>query len=189
MKKFFLFICVMMTSLKSFTQLDQALPAIPDPPRLVNDFTGNTLADADREKLEHKLVKFDQRADVQIAVVILDNTHGYASDEFAKALGNKWGIGNKQKNNGIIILVTTGGGEGKRDLTIQLGKAYAGYPVDDILKEIIVEMIPSFKEGKMYEGLDKGTDMIMEAIDKLNEMTGSSSQHASLFSIVLNKAG
>lgn len=189
MKNFFLFLFVMMTALKGFSQVDQAVPAAPDPPRLVNDFTGHTLSATDRDKLEQKLVKFDQRADVQIAVVIMDSTHGYSADEFARALGNKWGVGDKQKNNGIIVLVTTGGGEGKRDLTIQLGKAYAGYPVNDILNEIIGEMIPLFKQAKMYEGLDKGTEMIMEAIDKVNEMTGSSSQHASLFSIVLNKAG
>lgn len=188
MKKFFLFIFMTM-ALKGFTQIDQVLPAAPKPPRLVNDFTGRALSATDRDKLEQKLVKFDQRADVQMAVVIMDSAYGYSSEVYARALANKWGIGDQQKNNGIIILVTTGGGEGKRDLTIQLGKAYASYPVNDVLNEIIGEMIPLFKEGKMYEGLEKGTDMIMEAIDKLNEMTGSSFQHTSLFSIVLNKAG
>lgn len=169
MKKLFLFLFVVMVTLRGFAQIDLAVPAAPDPPALVNDFTRHTLAAADRDKLEQKLLKFDQRADVQIAIVIMDSTYGYSSDEFARALGNKWGIGNKQKNNGIVVLVTTGGGEGKRDLTIQLGKAYAGYPVNDILNEIIGEMIPSFKAGKMYEGLDKGTDMMIEAIDKLSE--------------------
>jgi uncharacterized protein len=187
MKKILLFIAMMATALAVFSQIEEAIPPVPSPAKLVNDFTGRALSAADRDKLEQKLVNFDREADVQVAIIIMDSTFGYPSDEYAKALGNKWGVGNQVKNNGIVILITTGGGEGKRGLTIQLGKSYAAYPVDDVLKEIVSEMIPFFKEGKMYEGLDKGTDLIIEAIERLNQMTGSAFKYE--YSTELKNAG
>ena len=79
-------------------------PPSPNPPRLVNDFT-NTLSPRETEALEEKLLRFNDTTSTQIAVVIVNTIDGYPLESYAFELGEKWGIGNKGKNNGALLLV------------------------------------------------------------------------------------
>src|SRR5690606_388276 len=95
----------------------------------------------------------------QIAVVILKSVGDYEIADYGVQLGRKWGIGSKDKNNGILVLVALG----DRKITIQTGYGAEGALPDVITKEIIENDIkPYFKTGSYYEGLDAGTTSLMK---------------------------
>src|SRR6476619_1648992 len=85
-----------------FTAFSQEIPEKSN--TLVTDYT-NTLAEGDKQKLESKLVAFNDSSSTQIAVVIMKSTGEYEIGDYALQLGRKWGIGQKEKNNGILVLV------------------------------------------------------------------------------------
>src|SRR5689334_6218856 len=85
-------------------QVENVLPARPNPPRLVNDFT-KTLTPEQVQSLEDKLVAFDDSTSSQIAVVIINSLSGYDVSDFALQLGRKWGVGGKDHSNGVVLLV------------------------------------------------------------------------------------
>ena len=139
----------------------QDFPARPVPPRLVNDFAG-VLSAQDAERLESKLVAFNDSTSTQIAIVIVSDLHGYDRSEYAQKLASEWGIGQKGKNNGVLVLV-------KPKTEASGGRAFiaTGYGMEGILPDITCaqiidnEMIPRFKENDYYGGLDAGTNVIM----------------------------
>src|SRR5215211_809881 len=112
MKKLALLIFLLL-SIWSLAQVERYIPERPSPPRLVNDFAG-LLTPEQTQYLERKLVAYDDSTSTQIAIVTVEDLHDYATVDYAVALGRKWGVGGAQFNNGIIILVSTGGGEGNR---------------------------------------------------------------------------
>ena len=125
MKKFlaFLFLLICFTGL---AQVEKYLPPVPNPPKLVNDLSKQDLLTPEQEHfLERKLVSYDDTTSNQIVIVTVDDLHDYAAVDFAVALGRKWGVGGNQFNNGIVILVSTGGGEGNRDAFIATGLCFS----------------------------------------------------------------
>ena len=165
MKKIFLIIGLLF-SVSAFAQIERILPNPPNPPRLYNDFTraGNFITPEQKEFLERKLVAYDDSTSNQVAVVIVDDLHDYEANEYATALGRKWGIGGKEFNNGILILISTGGSDGNRDAYIAVGYGLEG-AVPDITAKSILEnsLIPNFKNGDYYKGLNESVDAIIKA--------------------------
>ena len=138
-------------------------PVRPDPPRLVNDFAG-VLSSSQVSALEHKLDLFNQRTSTQIAVVIVKELFGHEKGEYAFQLAEKWGIGQKGKNNGILILLkpkTNDRETGK--VFIAVGYGLEGAVPDITARKTIIaaEMMPSFKENDYYTGLDKATSVLI----------------------------
>ncbi len=165
MKKIFFFLSLLL-SLGLYAQIENAIPAVPVPPKLVNDFTGKTITEAQKQALENKLKLYDDTTSNQIAIVIVADLKGYPVEDYAIALGRKWGVGNKEFDNGIVVLVSTGGSAGNRDLTIQVGYGLESVVPDITAKSIIEnEIIPNFKAGDIYRGLDKGTDALIKAAE------------------------
>ena len=82
----------------------QDIPERPVPPRLVNDFAG-MLSTQEADVLERKLVAFNDSTSTQIAIVIVRSLNGYDKADYAQRLAEKWGIGQKGLNNGVLILV------------------------------------------------------------------------------------
>ncbi len=125
---------------------------------LVTDYT-NTLSPADKQRLENKLVAFDDSSSTQIAVVILKSVGDYDINQYGQQLGRKWGIGQKGTNNGIIVLVAID----DHKMTIQVGYGLEGALPDVIALQIQrTDMDPRFKTGDYYGGLDAGTDDIIK---------------------------
>lgn len=144
-------------------QVEDAVPRRPSPPKLVNDLADKLTAYQEKE-LEDKLVAYDDSTSNQIAVVIVESLGGYEANEYATALGRKWGVGNKDFNNGVIVLISTGGGDGQRDAYIAPGYGLEG-AIPDIIASAIVdnELIPNLKSGNFYRALDETTDAIIKA--------------------------
>jgi uncharacterized protein len=162
MKKIFLFISLFI-SVCSIAQIDKILPNRPSPPRLVNDLAG-LLTSEQVSALEKKVVAYDDSTSSQIAIVIVEDLGGYDANEYATYLGRKWGVGGSEFNNGIVILISTGGGEGNRDAYIAVGYGLEG-AIPDITAKAIVdnEIIANFKERNYYRGLDEAVNAIIKA--------------------------
>ncbi|HPS63628.1 MAG TPA: TPM domain-containing protein, partial [Bacteroidales bacterium] len=124
------------------TTLAQDIPVRPDPPRLVNDFAG-ILSQEDASRLEQKLVIFNDSTSTQITIVIVKSLNGYDKNDFAQRLGQLWGVGQKGKNNGAVVLVKPKYPGEKGEASIQTGYGLEGVIPDALAKRIVeVEMIP-----------------------------------------------
>ncbi len=161
---FFVSVCVQ-------AQIEKSIPNPPNPPRLVNDFSKPGLLTAmQKEQLEIKLKLYDDSTSNQLAIVIVNNLDGYSKDEYAIALGRKWGVGGKGKNNGVVILISTGKDDnGTRDVEqrkvfIAVGNGLEG-AIPDLTAQSILdnELIPNLKTGNTYRGLEEATDALISA--------------------------
>src|SRR5450432_314194 len=102
--KFLSLLALLFISVCVSAQIEKVIPKRPGPPRLVNDYT-NTLTTEQAQALESKLVAYDDSTSSQIAVVIMNTTGGYPIEEVALGILRNWGVGNKDKNNGIVLLI------------------------------------------------------------------------------------
>ena len=144
------------------TGLKAQLPSPSNPPRLVNDYTG-TLSAAQISTLEHKLVAYNDSTSTQILVMLVDDLQGLSIEEYATRIGHSWGVGQKDKGNGIVILVKPKKGNGRGQANISPGYGMEEYVTDATAKHIIErEMIPAFKEGDYYTGIDNAVNVIID---------------------------
>lgn len=138
----------------------QQIPGRPVPPRLVNDFT-NTLTPDQIQFLETRLVAFSDSTSTQIAVVVVESTGNYDVSEFAFKIGREWGIGSKEFNNGVVLLIA----KKDRKLNIATGYGVEGALPDITAKHIIEDVItPNFRGNDYYRGIYLGTDAIMKSV-------------------------
>ncbi len=132
----------------------------PVPARLVNDYT-NTLTPDQIQTLENRLVAFSDSTTTQIAVVIVKTVGDYDVSEYAVKLGRDWGVGGKEFNNGVILLIA----KESRKLHIATGYGVEGALPDITAKHIIEDVItPNFRGNDYYRGIYLGTDAIMKAV-------------------------
>jgi uncharacterized protein len=159
MKRLLLFIPLFLLSIYALAQIDEVIPNKPNPPRLVNDFTG-TLTNEQKEALEQKLYHYDDSTSTQIAVVIIPTTAGNSIEDVALEILRRWGVGNKNTNNGIVLLVA----KDDHKVRIEVGYGLEGRIPDLTAKTIIDnDITPNFREGNFYRGLDNATDDIIKA--------------------------
>jgi len=165
LKKLTLFFSMMLIGMMAFSQ---QVP--PKPHALLLDST-NTLSASDRQSLEAKLEAYNDSTSTQIAVVILHNSHGDDINDYARKIGEEWGVGQKGKNNGIVILVALD----EHKVSIQTGYG-AEAAVPDIITHRIIEndIVPRFKQGDYYGGLDAATDDVIKYMK--GEYKGNESQ-------------
>lgn len=141
--------------------VSQDIPAPPDPPRLVNDLAG-ILEPQQVAYLERKVVAFDDSTSTQIAIVIVPTLGGYSREDYADRLGEKWGVGRKGKDNGVLILVKPKTDSEKGEARISVGYGLEGVLTDVLMGRIVDnEMIPFFKEGDYFSGINRAVDLVM----------------------------
>lgn len=137
---------------------------IPDKPNFqtsVYDYA-KVLSDVEKNTLEEKLIRYSDTTTTQIVIITIEDLKGENIGLLAPKWGQEWGIGGtKEQDNGIVILLA------KNDRRIHISP---GYGVEDkltagITGELIRNIIlPEFKAGSYYRGLDKGTDAIFEVL-------------------------
>lgn len=138
----------------------QQLPPPPNPPRLVNDFV-HLLSQDQAMQLEQKLVAFNDSTSNQIAIVIMQDSSGYPASELAVELMQSWGIGQKGKDNGVLIFINLA----EREMFIATGYGVEEYITDGRAGSVIDEDLrPQFKAQKYYEGLDIATTHLMQML-------------------------
>ncbi|MFC2175620.1 TPM domain-containing protein [Bacteroidota bacterium] len=127
--------------------------------RLVNDYA-KVLSVQEQISLEQNLVAYSQESSVQIAVVIMETLNGYPIDDYAFQLGEKWGVGQAETDNGALVLVSVK----ERKMWIATGYGLEASLTDALSKRIIEnEIKPYFKQGDYYGGLVAGTDAMILA--------------------------
>ncbi len=157
-------------------QVADDFPEKPIGQTLVNNLSTSAqdlLSAQEMQMLEAKLRAFSDSTSNQIAILILDETKGYDPNEYASRIAEKWGIGKKDKDNGVIILIVNPYRNpefGPRSLTIQVG-----YGLEEVIPDLATKQIreneinPYFKSKNFYAGLDKGTDVLMNlAVGRYN---------------------
>jgi uncharacterized protein len=156
------YITLVLISFLSISSFAQNFPEKSNPPRIVNDYT-NFLSKAESNALENKLVQFSYETSTQIAIAIVPSLDGYDKASYAFALGEKWGVGQKGENNGILILVKPKYQNSKGQVFIATGYGLEGAVPDAITKRIVEnEILPYFRQGMNYKGLDEATNRIIE---------------------------
>ena len=139
----------------------QDFPQQPNPPKLVNDFA-NILDDGDASILEKKLVAYNQSSSTQIAVVTVNSLNGNDIGDYSFRLAEEWGIGQKGKDNGVLILVAME----DRKMFIATGYGLEGVIPDAIAKRIVENYLrPNFRNNNYYKGIDEATSVIMGLAD------------------------
>jgi uncharacterized protein len=183
-------IILFFVSLISLTSA-QTFPEQSSPPRLVNDFSG-ILDDNSRNQLEQTLVQFAKETTTQIAIVTLDDISGYDPSDYAFRLAESWGIGQKGKSNGILILIKPKSGNQKGEAFIAVGYGLEGVVPDAVARRIVEnEMIPRFRENNYAGGLLAGVTVLTEitrgeyTADKYVERTGGAKGGAGLIFIIV----
>jgi len=138
------------------------IPPRPNPPRLVNDFAG-VLTSQQAQNLEYQLRYFHDTTSNQIVVVTVKSLNGMDPSMFATELGEKWHVGQKKFDNGVVVLVKPKYGNSRGQAFIAVGYGLESVIPDATAKKIIeYEMIPSFKQGDYYNGIRKATATIMK---------------------------
>jgi uncharacterized protein len=137
----------------------QGIPAKPNPPKLVNDYTGNTLSKAELNALEQKMRAYEDSTSTQVSILIVETLNGYEVVDFAQQTAQSWGIGRSDKENGVFILVAIQ----DRKAAIVTGYGMEGSITDAATFTIREDyMNPRFKEGNFYKGLDDATTVIFQ---------------------------
>jgi uncharacterized protein len=138
------------------------VPVRPEPPRLVNDLAG-LLSPGQVSVLEDSLVQFAQKTSNQIVVVTVPSLNGFDRSDMAIRIGENWGVGQKDKNNGIVILVKPKTLNEKGEVFISVGYGLESVIPDAVANGKIIdrEMIPRFRESNYFEGIMNGARIIM----------------------------
>ncbi|MEX0288761.1 MAG: YgcG family protein [Flavobacteriaceae bacterium] len=136
------------------------IPEKPEKQTSVYDYIG-LLSEVDKSSLEQKLIRYSDSTSTQIVIAIINSTEGENINFLGAQWGEKWGIGQADKDNGILVLLA----KGDRRIAINTGYGVEGALTDALSKRIIDNVIiPEFKRNDYYGGLNKGSDAIFSAL-------------------------
>jgi uncharacterized protein len=146
--------------LKAQTEDDIARKPVPDYRGLVNDFAGLLSAD-EVQQLEKTLRAYEDSSSTQIVVVTEKTLNG--RDQFDRSMDfdRLWGVGQKDKNNGVVIYLALE----ERKLSIRTANATQGALTDGESGQIRRNIMqPLLKQGKYFEAFDGGSRAVMQAL-------------------------
>jgi len=160
--------------LNAFTMNAQDIPEKPNPPRMVNDFAG--ILGTGANALEEKLRIYNDTTSTQIVVVTVSSLNGYDAADFSVRLAESWGIGQKGKNNGILIFVAPN----ERKMLIEVGYGLEAFVPDAKAKWIIDNVMkPAFKQGDYVGGINGAVNEIIDKASGAYSRDGSETDKAS----------
>ena len=126
----------------------------PKPDGFINDY-GHVFTKAQKNELSKIVYDYSRKITRQIVVITVDRINPYNDiHKYATDLGNTWGIGTAEKDNGLIIVLC----KPCRKISIATGTGTEKILTDEICKEVIDKsIIPEFKKGDFYKGIKNGT--------------------------------
>ncbi len=140
--------------------LAHADPPVPPLTGRVVDLA-HLLDPAAAARITAELESFERQKQIQLVVVTLPDLQGYTIEDWGLALGRGWGIGQKGRNNGVLLLVAPK----DRALRIEVGYGLEGDLPDATANRIIQDdIIPRFRNGEMGLGIEAGVQAIIEAL-------------------------
>jgi uncharacterized protein len=138
--------------------------AAPSFPALTGRVVDNAglLTPAEKNALSAILAQHESNTTDQIVVVTLKDLQGYDIADYGYQLGRHWGIGQKGKDNGALLIVAPD----ERKVRIEVGYGLEGELTDKLSHDIIQEVIlPRFKEGNYPAGILNGTTAILSVLE------------------------
>lgn len=144
-----------------------SLLAIPAQAQTFPQLTGrvvdgaNIIPDDVEARLVQKLDALEKQSQRQLVVVTLADLQGYEISDYGYQLGRNWGIGDKERNDGALLIIAPN----ERKLRIEVG--YGLEPIlTDGLSSLIIQqqIVPAFKAGNMPAGIEAGTDAIIKQL-------------------------
>ena len=125
----------------------------------VNDYAA-MLTPAARASLTRTLQEFDASDSTQIAVLTVESLEGDSLEDFSIRTADKWKIGQKGKDNGVLLLAV----KNDRKLRIEVGRGLEGVLTDLLAGRIVDQVIrPFFKAGQFDQGFTAGVTAIIQA--------------------------
>ncbi len=135
--------------------------APPQPVGYVNDFA-NIIPDDVEAALEAKLSAYETKTTNEVVVVTVLSLEGKSVEDYTIELARAWGVGQKEKDNGIVILVAPS----ERKVRIEVGYGLEGTIPDAIAKRIIEQdMTPKFRAGDLAAGIVAGVDAVLGRLE------------------------
>jgi uncharacterized protein len=111
--------------------------------------------------MTQKLLAFNQQSGRQLQVATVPGLEGYDIADYGYQLGRAWGIGDKERNDGAILLIAPT----ERKVRIEVGYGLEGTLTDALSSQIIRrEIVPRFKAGDMPGGIEAGTDALIKQL-------------------------
>ena len=146
----------------------------PKPISYVNDF-GNVIDVDSKDRLNALCTELDRKTHAQFAIVTIDTLHGVSLERYATSLFNKWGIGHKDDNRGILILLVAPEFKDR----IEIGRGFEALFPNEQVEKINAEMLPDLKMRHYGQALLHGTRILAATVAqergvKLDELRLSS---------------
>jgi uncharacterized protein len=121
----------------------------------------NVIPAATRSAIEAKLAELETKSSIQLVVATVSSLDGEEIEPYANQLFRTWKLGEKTKNNGVLLLVAPN----QRRVRIEVGYGLEGTLTDALSKVIITNAIaPRFKTGDFGDGVSRGVDDIITVL-------------------------
>lgn len=151
---------------REYINCERELQSVLNFPRL----TGRVVDQAEildgrsRKVIEQKLAALEELNTDQLFVVTLESLQGSSIEGYATKLFNYWGIGRKDKNNGVLLLVAPN----DQKVRIEVGYGLEGTLTDATASKIIGSMLPQLRDNDFPSGITYGVDAIIEVLSQSN---------------------
>lgn len=133
---------------------------VPSPTGHVNDFA-SVLDEATERYLEDFLTRLERDTSAEVVLATIPSLEGVTVEAYANLLFNEWGIGQKQQDNGVLLLVAPA----DRRVRIEVGYGLEPILPDGLAGEIIrTEILPEFKGGNFPRGIGRGLNRIAQVV-------------------------
>lgn len=139
----------------------QNLQPVPKLTARVTDLTG-TLTAEQQSSLDDKLAAFEARKGSQVAVLVVATTEPEEIAQYSIRVVDQWKLGRRAVDDGALLIVA----KNDRELRIEVGRALEGALPDATANRIISEtIVPLFRQGDFYGGINAGLDQMIRVID------------------------
>jgi uncharacterized protein len=138
----------------------RADPTLPAQTGRITD-EASLLKPEDRIAIDTELADLEQKSTDQVAIVTLKSLQGYTIEDFGIALGRKWGIGQKGKDNGILLIIAPN----EHKVRIEVGRRLEPI-MTDLMSKLIIEnaITPAFRKGDFAGGIRAGVRDIKDVL-------------------------
>ena len=139
------------------------IAAAPDIPYLTGRVNDNAyiFSEETRRSLSEKLKDHETKTTDQVVILTVTSLEGESIEDFANRVFNEWKLGQKDRNNGILIVVV----RDERRMRIEVGYGLEGTMTDLLAGRIIQNIIaPRFREGDYDAGITNGTQAVLDVL-------------------------
>ncbi|MEO6093760.1 MAG: TPM domain-containing protein [Novosphingobium sp.] len=137
-----------------------AAPAFPPLTGRVVD-AANIIPADEEARLTQKLAQLETQSQRQLVVATIPSLGGYEISDYGYQLGRAWGIGDKGRNDGALLIVAPN----ERKVRIEVGYGLEGVLTDGMSFLIVNQrIVPRFKQGDFPGGIEAGTDALIQQL-------------------------